>query len=464
MRCNHVMLSGKKCKRDVLENKKRCWQHINKRTTKQRGGNDTTYKCELNETNNGGICNDNASKDKLRCYINNNDIKIGKIYGCEKESKDKYNCNNVVKEIAKEKIKYICDSQPMVDSEILWPDERIYIMAQKQHLFKEYVMDEGNPYSVPKQYQNEYLRGHYYFNDGTELLWPSKVIKDWKYNGYMKVQYVNLARYDKSSLLDRFYKGSAELCYCMLQFMLDLPRFSMPLTVYRGLKGEMEAYLKTKNIGYYATEDEINKSKESFIQEKYPIGKIRPINQFFSAGFVINKDDNFLHGKEQQNPIMKEQQSKSTIMLKINLPANFPFFSYYEKPGFLNKITSLVEATEYKGAGLETSEVIIPYTVDRTGNTLTHGMLVKNIVYGAKIQGATIYALIELDVVPLKKPIELADFPGWPSKKDQVGDKIYNALQLGNSTILPSNWIETKQNLSKYLLNTYDWGKDMKKN
>jgi len=321
-------------------------------------------------------------------------------------------------------------------------------MAKRQHLFLENFIESP-------RIQN-YTDGHYY--DSSNMITPKGILKNWKGSGYADIQSINIARYKGVEDMEEFqYKNqnSINQSYCFLQIMLDLPRFDMPIIVYRGLKNEIDAHLKSKFkiFDYYniVNKPNVEKAKKQFILDRYSIGQIIPIFEFISVGLIINAKDNYLTGISDKDYIdkeLKKGKNMNNMMLKINIPKYYPFFSYYAKPGdSSNKSGYGAFYVPYDKDGLELSEVILPYTNDRTGNSLTHGYLVKNITYNAIINDIQIYALIEVDIIPLKLPIRLTDVSQWgndkhskiplynPFTKDKVGDKIFNASNGGTIPI-----------------------------
>lgn len=436
MRCNYKTLDGHRCKRITINKYKKCWQHI---TKKQTGGDPTKYQCKLSESNNGGICTDKLTKDNLRCYMRNmENTKLKKIYKCNKlNDLNQFNdCDTEVIDIDRSLVKYVCDPMPVVDSELKWPDERINVMANKQHVFLNRILNKT--FGLDDPLISNYLNGHYYFGSQS----PNTVIQSWKGSGYAKIQSVNIIRYKGAKSLQGVDDEKSVIVsqddlnagYIFLQIILDLPRFDMPVVVYRGLKQELDYYIMTKFKlfpGQKEFKSKLIQYKSQFIIDRYPLGEIVPIYEFISTGLVINQEDNYLIGEGgDSDKVLLEHKNPNHIMFKINIPKNYPFFSFYQKPGdSSNKKGYGASYVTYDKDGLELSEVILPYTNDRTGNSLTHGYLVKNIIYDAKIKGIQIYALIEVDIVSLKTSIPLTDVSKFglynPSKYDKVGNEIF---------------------------------------
>lgn len=105
MRCNYITLNGSRCKRNTLNKRKKCWQHI---INKQQGGNNNTFDCELE--NNKLTCNPldislkgyyNCDKDITKYNQSTN------VYKCDKTGKQIYTCDN--KNINMNKPDYMCN-------------------------------------------------------------------------------------------------------------------------------------------------------------------------------------------------------------------------------------------------------------------------------------------------------------------------------------------------------------------
>ena len=154
--------------------------------------------------------------------------------------------------------------------------------------------------------------------------------------------------------------------YVFLQGILDLPRYPKSFVCYRSL-GRMLG-----GSGMTLTQ----------FQDDYKPGNILPITNFMSTGLIFN-------------------ESFDSVVLKITVPANFPALFFYENCGFGG-------ATQ----NLEQSEVILPYTLDRTGKSLTHGlkiMKVENDVPYFTIDKEVhrVRMLITVEIVPLPRPKQL---------------------------------------------------------
>lgn len=229
------------------------------------------------------------------------------------------------------------------------------------------------------------FKGHYYYSAAdarTSYLNVQTAYKGTLFTAMNKFIYQramhpdadpNPACYDESGcqlLLDQ--------TYVLLQGILDLPRYNKEFTVYRLLGREIGA-------GGYANRP------EEFVRRYYSPGSVYPNYKFLSTGLLVGA------GLDGQ------------VGLKITVPANFPALFYFSTCWSRD-----ANASQSGSAILEGSEVLLPYTTDPTGESLTWGLKIERVdsdkVYGSSSDGLQQWKakiLIHCRIVPLQQPIPL---------------------------------------------------------
>jgi hypothetical protein len=148
--------------------------------------------------------------------------------------------------------------------------------------------------------------------------------------------------------------------FIMNNGILRAPRYKNELTLYRWLRDDASGS----------------------VSHQWQTGEIVPNFQFLSTGFSpYDKGGNF------------------DILLKIQLPPDFPFF-----------IISTQAAKEK--VNIEHREVVLPFTLDETGKTFNYGFLVKKVQKQAKVETEDLSMTVPLVVtlVPISvkpKPTRL---------------------------------------------------------
>jgi hypothetical protein len=158
--------------------------------------------------------------------------------------------------------------------------------------------------------------------------------------------------------------------FIFLQGILDGPRYTRPFICYRSL-GRM-----SQNSNHYA------------------VGTVLPISSFLSTGLVMSTSD-----------------ADNVDVLKIHVPAGHPALFFYR--GCMDD-----------NGGLETSEVILPYTLDNSGKTLSHGLRVISVENDKPFLTSTRELkfnrrLITVEIVRLDTAIPLKPLANFEEFKNQ---------------------------------------------
>ena len=162
--------------------------------------------------------------------------------------------------------------------------------------------------------------------------------------------------------------------YVFLNSILELPRSRYPFRVYR-------------HLGRFS----------SLSESLYQKGKIVPIDMFLSTG--LSPQSKNCGGDPQ-----KTDFEEDSIFISIKVPAMYPFYSFYTAEGM------------WEMRSLETSEILLPYTTDHSGQFLTHGLHIiddernKQItcVDGSQVK---VQRFMTAEIVPLPNPVPVQEFP-----------------------------------------------------
>lgn len=178
--------------------------------------------------------------------------------------------------------------------------------------------------------------------------------------------------------------------YLFLQGILDLPKFNQEVILYRSISRTMGAEGKRDIYKYL---------------ENYKVGKVLPNHIFTSTGLFPS-----------------ESETENTILLKIHLPANFPAMFWFADCG-----------GDYHQT-LEMTEVVLPYTTERSGRHLTWGFKVTKIEKNKKMQGIngdswTIPALVTVDIVDLDSPIPLKTYSEYENVQGFNSSEMYDLYE-----------------------------------
>ncbi len=192
------------------------------------------------------------------------------------------------------------------------------------------------------------------------------------------------------------FEEQLEYCafdYCFLQAILDLPRYHDWVVLYRNLgRGGGPGHAM------------------------YRVGEVAPIHSFLSTGLNIGGDSVGGLGNEIDN---------ATTFMEIQVPPYFPMYLFYDKFGY----------QLFAMYGMEQSEVILPYTTDHTGMTVTHGILTLKEEFNKPVRlvsgkMATVKRYITCRVVPLDNPVPVRNFPMWFTESDPTVVRPQKTLEM----------------------------------
>lgn len=271
--------------------------------------------------------------------------------------------------------KYYCDVIDCTDVESHKPDSRV---------FKNHYYVESNP-----TFRFTSIKGSYktvYFYEMNQNLYyrgaPDFVDIHAKKEGLDPTQYWCGGQPDSCQ---KIHNSN----YIFLQGILDMPRFNKNITLWRNM---------SRMVGSSGL------TIDEYINKYYQKGKIIPNYIFTSTGLFPTK-----------------KNTEDNLMLKINVPANFPAMFWYS-------------ASECGSENLEGSEVVLPYTTDHSGKTLTWGYKVKNVERNKSFKGINgdiwqVRALVTIDIVNLTNPIKIKTF------KDYNDQTMHNLIDLNDLDI-----------------------------
>lgn len=250
----------------------------------------------------------------------------------------------------------------------------------RQHRFAAAVFPRRGPLSSGEPYAGHYYRAN---EASTSYLNVQGAYKSTLFYSMNKLIYQR-AVHPEADRNPACYDGAGcqmllDQTYVFLQGILDLPRYGKEFTVYRLLSREIGA-------SGYATRP------EEFVRRYYSPGTVYPNYKFLSTGLLVG---DALDGQ---------------VGLQITVPADFPALFYY--PQCWSRQSG--SATQSGSAIMEGSEVLLPYTTDPSGESLTWGLKIEQVdtnkVYGSSSDGKKQWKakiLIRCRVVPLQKPIAL---------------------------------------------------------
>ncbi len=266
-----------------------------------------------------------------------------------------------------------------------------------------------------------YFENHYSSKNDPRLK-MSEIILQYKGVLFDTLNQLLIYRYNPKDFYDAWRKTYGEYTcfpncqynfdaiYILLQVILDQPRYDKEIILFRQLGREMGSQ------GFSGKPVE-------FLKENYKIGETY-LNKFFkSTGMNLGEGEGI----------------ENKVVLKIIVPKEFPVFVYYAFCG---------------ANSLEDSEVVLPYTTDRSGNSLTYGLYVEKVEYKKifKLENGTTKkssAMVTCKVKMLNRPISIMKASEFQNEDDYVKkgdledlyekdiwkDKIYKILKYFDENI-----------------------------